>query len=77
MHVSIVETGHDEAVLKIVGDETVGFSFGSDFIIASYGGEEARWRNDKAFGPRILRVYGEDVAVNVGCAVVAWSFSSA
>ena len=77
MHVSIVETGHDEAVLEIVGDETVGFSSGFDFIVASYDGEEAGWRNDKRFGPGMLRVYGEDAAVNVGCAVVTWSFSGA
>ena len=77
MHVSVVEAGHDEAVLEIVGDETVGFSFGCDFIVASYDAEDAGRGDDGSFGPRMLRVYGEDAAVDVGCTVVAWSFSGA
>ena len=77
MHVSVVKTGHDEAVLEIVGDETVGLSFGFDFIVASYDAEDAGRGDDKSFGPGVLRVYGEDAAVNVGCAVVTWSFGGA
>jgi hypothetical protein len=72
VHVSVVEAGHDEAVLEIVGYEAVLFGLGFDFIVASYDSEEARRRDDEGFGPWVLGVDGEDAAVDVGCAGVRW-----
>jgi hypothetical protein len=70
VHVRVVQAGHDEAVLEIVGYQVVLFGLGFDFIVASYGGEEAGGRHDESFGPGVLGVDGEDAAVDVGCAGV-------
>jgi len=75
VHVSVVEAGHDEAVLEVVGDETVCFGFGLDFIVASYVAKDTGRGDYKGFGPWVLWVDGEDAAVDVGCAVVTWSLS--
>jgi hypothetical protein len=52
--VSIVEAGHDEAVLQIVGDQTVYLGFGFDFIVVSYEGEDAGWGDNEGLSPGTL-----------------------
>jgi hypothetical protein len=54
VYVSVMEAGHDEAVLEIAGDEAGLFGLCFDFIVASYRGKYADRRDDKGFGPGLM-----------------------